>query len=246
MVISSTPARDAEDRRARARRPRRTPRAGGVQIVSRPTRRVSTRPATRRRLRWWLTSGWLRPTWAMSSATLASPSARRRTMRRRFTSARALWKARSSRRSSGWRTIEAMVERNRAGVGTGGWVSGSGGGRRASHQRRLISTDVDAIGRRVELRVKAASPAVSRGHQLATPSHHRDLDRRHGSASSARPMLADGLAVAAGVADALSSSPRAALARRADGLRHIGGVGRSSAACSQRGDLRGLRRRRHG
>ena len=40
-------------------------------------------------------------------------------MRSRFTSASALWNARSSRRSSGWRTIEAIVERNRAGVGTG-------------------------------------------------------------------------------------------------------------------------------
>ena len=71
-----------------------------------------------------------RPTWAMSSATLASPSARRRTMRSRFTSARALWKARSSRRSSGWRTIDAIVERKRAGVGTGGQDSGRAGGPR--------------------------------------------------------------------------------------------------------------------
>src|SRR4029079_7207581 len=54
-----------------------SPNASGrrVQIVSRPTRRVWTRPATRRRLRWWLTRGWLRPTLAISSATLASPSA---------------------------------------------------------------------------------------------------------------------------------------------------------------------------
>ena len=46
-----------------------------------------------------------------------------RTMRRRFTSARVLWNSRSSRRSSGWSTTEAMVLRMRAGEGdTGGLV----------------------------------------------------------------------------------------------------------------------------
>jgi len=38
-------------------------------------------------------------------------------MRSRFTSARALWKMRISRRSSGWSTIEAIVPRILAGVG---------------------------------------------------------------------------------------------------------------------------------
>ena len=32
--------------------------AQGGRSVSRPTRRLSTSPAARRRLRWWLTSGW--------------------------------------------------------------------------------------------------------------------------------------------------------------------------------------------
>ena len=41
-------------------------------------------------------------------------------MRRRFTSAKTLWKCRSSRRSSGWSTTLAKVLRNRAGVGDTG------------------------------------------------------------------------------------------------------------------------------
>ena len=56
----------------------------------------------------------------MRSPTLAGPSARRRTIRSRFTSASALWKVRISRRSSGWSTIEAIVERKRAGEGLRG------------------------------------------------------------------------------------------------------------------------------
>jgi hypothetical protein len=48
-------------------------------------------------------------------------------MRSRFTSARALWKIRISRRSSGWSTNEAIVERKRAGEGLrGGLRSGIG------------------------------------------------------------------------------------------------------------------------
>ena len=47
-------------------------------------------------------------------------SARRRTIRRRFTSARALWTRRSSRSSSGWTTADAIVERMRAGDGDRG------------------------------------------------------------------------------------------------------------------------------
>jgi hypothetical protein len=38
-------------------------------------------------------------------------------MRSRLTSARALWKVRISRRSSGWSTIAAIVDRKRAGEG---------------------------------------------------------------------------------------------------------------------------------
>jgi hypothetical protein len=53
----------------------------------------------------------------MSSVTVAALLARRWTMRRRLTSASALWKPRSSRRSSGWSTIVAIVERMRAGEG---------------------------------------------------------------------------------------------------------------------------------
>jgi len=43
-------------------------------------------------------------------------------MRSRFTSASALWKMRISRRSSGWSTIEAIVDRNRAGEGLRGFA----------------------------------------------------------------------------------------------------------------------------
>ena len=75
----------------------------------------------------------------MSSVTLASRSASRRTIRNRFTSARALCTILSSRRSSGWSTIVASVERIRAGVGLRGMPP------RPSHQRRFISTSVDAI-----------------------------------------------------------------------------------------------------
>ncbi len=51
----------------------------------------------------------------------------RRRMRSRFTSAMTLWKARNWRRSSGWTTAAAMVERTRAGDGDIGlrcWPSG--------------------------------------------------------------------------------------------------------------------------
>ncbi len=44
-------------------------------------------------------------------------------MRRRLTSASALWTIRSSRSSSGWSTTEAMVERMRAGEGDRGQIS---------------------------------------------------------------------------------------------------------------------------
>jgi hypothetical protein len=56
----------------------------------------------------------------MSSVTVAALEARRLTMRSRLTSARALWKWRSSRRSSGWSTIVAIVERMRAREGDRG------------------------------------------------------------------------------------------------------------------------------
>jgi hypothetical protein len=60
----------------------------------------------------------------MSSVTVAALSASRWTMRRRLTSARALWKPRSSRRSSGWSTIVAIVERMWAGEGDRAFGSG--------------------------------------------------------------------------------------------------------------------------
>ena len=53
----------------------------------------------------------------MSSETVASPSARRWTIRSRLTSASALWTRRIERSSSGWSTTAAMVERMWAGDG---------------------------------------------------------------------------------------------------------------------------------
>jgi hypothetical protein len=50
-------------------------------------------------------------------ADVAGPSASRLTMRRRFTSASALWNTRNSRRSSGWSTIAATVPLKCAGDG---------------------------------------------------------------------------------------------------------------------------------
>ena len=71
IVIGVAPlAREAMPRMARSRSAT-SPNASGRrrQMVSRPTRRLWIRPAARRRLRWWLTSGCDRPTCAMSSRT---------------------------------------------------------------------------------------------------------------------------------------------------------------------------------
>ena len=141
MVIAAS-AREAEDRRARGRRTRRRPLGEGRQMVSRPTRRVSTRPATRRRFRCWLTRGWLRPTWPMSSVTVASPSpAAGRCAggsRRRGPCGTRAGRGgrRAGRRSRRW------VERMWAGVGdTAAWRSGLG------TRQAVVSTTVD-INRR--------------------------------------------------------------------------------------------------
>ena len=110
-------AGDAEDGGlARARTPRRPPGGGGRRSRGR-SGGSSTRPAARSRPTCHETSGCDRPTWATSSATVASASARRRTIRSRLTSARALWTSRSSRRSFGWTTTDASVDRMRAGDG---------------------------------------------------------------------------------------------------------------------------------
>src|SRR4051794_39634608 len=73
-------------------------------------------------------------------------------MRRRFTSAMTLWKARNWRRSSGWATAAAMVPRTRAGEGDRGRLRVGAGS--WSHQPRFISIAVDAT---------RTSAAMSRG-----------------------------------------------------------------------------------
>src|SRR3954451_11418928 len=101
----ATPSADGRASSPRTSRSRRTnvSHASGTSVwtVSRPARRARTRPAARRRPRCHDTSGCDRPTWSMSWETVAGATARRRTIRRRLTSASALWTSRSSRRSSG-------------------------------------------------------------------------------------------------------------------------------------------------
>ena len=109
-----------------------------------------------------------------------------------------LVEARSSRRSSGWRTIEAIVRgRGRAG-GQGGADSGSGVDSR-SHQRRLISTGVDAIGRRDAAVSKGKLGQVCDVSSRSVRGCHRDPiagfsadfvaieERRQDHRSAARP-----------------------------------------------------------
>ena len=76
-----------------------------------------TTPARAKRPTCQQTSGWESPTWAVSSATVAAPREAADDASR-FTSAMALWKRRSWRRSSGWEAA-AIVLRTRARVGTG-------------------------------------------------------------------------------------------------------------------------------
>ncbi len=136
-VLSSRPAgRSPARARSRAATSSNAP-GRREQMVSRPTRRVTTRPASRSRLRWWLTRGWDSPTWSISSVTVDGVSARRRTMRSRFTSASARWNVRRSRRSSGWSTIEASVPRIRAGEGDRMRLQGVGLGAFARRGTRL-------------------------------------------------------------------------------------------------------------
>ena len=59
-----------------------------------------------------------------------------------------------------------MVERKRAGVGTGGWGLRRGG---PSHQRRLISTGVDAIRPTWPCQERASLATGRRGRQPGTP-----------------------------------------------------------------------------
>src|SRR3990170_4679334 len=90
----------------------------------------------------------------MSSVTVASRWARRRTIRSRFTSARVLWMRRIARRSSGWSTTDAMVERMRAGEGLRGRLRlrpSRRSGRRINgglYQYALMRRHVSRVGRR--------------------------------------------------------------------------------------------------
>ena len=164
------------------------------QTVSRPLRRVTTSPAARSRPTCHDTSGCDSPTWATSSATVASASARRRTIRSRLTSARALWTRRSSRRSFGWATADASVERIRAGDGDRVGILAE-----RSHQRPFISMEVDAIpqasrlstpAKAVQSRRIAASFARARSSTSATnrsvSSWSLAVSRRASSAPIAR------------------------------------------------------------
>ena len=81
-------------------------------------------------------------------------------MRRRFTSAMTLWKARSWRRSSGWATAAAIVPRTRAGEGDRAEDSGWGGAA-VVHQPRFISIGVDAIRRCGHVNTLSEVPAWS-------------------------------------------------------------------------------------
>ena len=119
--LTRRPAR----RRRRSPRRGRAPAPGGSRTTRTPRGRSCgrsrgpagarvTSPTSRSLPRCHDTSGCDRPTWAMSSVTVAGPSARRRTIRSRLTSARTLWKRRISRRSSGMSTTDAIVLRIRA------------------------------------------------------------------------------------------------------------------------------------
>src|SRR5436190_16670587 len=70
-------------------------------------------------------------------------------MRRRFTSAIALWEARSWRRSSGWATAAAIVPRTRAGEGDkgSGLRCGRRGLRRCCINRGLYQSALMLFGR---------------------------------------------------------------------------------------------------
>ena len=103
-----------------ASRTTRTPRGRWCGRSRGPAGATATSPTSRSLPRCHDTSGCDSPTCSISSVTVAGPSARRRTMRSRLASARTLWNRRSSRRSSGMSTTDAIVLRIRARVGDTG------------------------------------------------------------------------------------------------------------------------------
>ena len=95
------------------------------------------------RLRWWLTRGWLRPTWAMSSATLASPrrgadDAQPINVGEGLVEGRA---ARAGRRAGG------RSRQGSSGTGRGSARAVGAPGSAPGMVRRVASTSVDINGR---------------------------------------------------------------------------------------------------
>ena len=157
-------------------------------------------PTSRSLPRCHATSGWRQPTCAMSSVTVAGASARRRTMRSRLASASTLWTRRSSRRSSGWSTTDAIVLRMRAGEGDTRrfrpLTRGSPAippGRRPSHQRRFISTAVDAIRGRCALSSRVDAGFAASDADVAAADANAALDHADWAVDNARLAILDAI-----------------------------------------------------